>query len=86
MTDDPNAFAKRYHAQMQREIAEANEPNARAQAVLDRWMEDKLNRLALARRREIPETGEYDPMRRFTEETAYEEELAGRRYRRGTVR
>jgi hypothetical protein len=41
MSDDPNAFAKRYHAQMQREIAEANEPRNRAQAQLDRWVESE---------------------------------------------
>jgi hypothetical protein len=38
---DPNAFEKRYHAQMEREIAEANTPQARAQAALDRWWESQ---------------------------------------------
>jgi hypothetical protein len=79
---DGQEFSRRYHARPQQELDEANTPHARGQAVLDRYMEDKLARLARARRREIPETGEYDPMRRFTEEMAYEEELAGRRYRR----
>jgi hypothetical protein len=39
VTDDPNAFEKRYHAQMQRELDEANTPQAHAQAVIDRWWE-----------------------------------------------
>jgi hypothetical protein len=77
-----DTFGRRYHAQMQREIEEANTPQARGQAVLDRWMENKLNRQALARRREVPEAGIYDEMKRFEEEMAYEEEMAGRRYRR----
>jgi hypothetical protein len=82
VSDDPNAYNKNYHARMQAEIAEANTPQARAQAVIDRWWQDKIDARAWARRREIPETGAYDPMRRFTEEMDYEEELAGRRYRR----
>jgi hypothetical protein len=55
--ETPNAFARRYHARLQQELDEANTPQARGQAVLDRWMEDKLNRQALARRREVPEAG-----------------------------
>ena len=81
MSDD-QAFSRRYHARLTAEIEEANTPHARAQAVIDRWWQDKIDARAWARRREIPETGAYDPMRRFTEEMDYEEELAGRRYRR----
>jgi hypothetical protein len=41
MSDDPNAFERRYHAQMEREIAEANEPHNRYQLQLDRWVESE---------------------------------------------
>jgi hypothetical protein len=41
MSDDPNAFEKRYHAQMQREIAEANDPRNRYQQQLDRWWQSE---------------------------------------------
>jgi hypothetical protein len=46
---DPNTFDKRYHAQMQREIAEANDPRNRYQKQLDNWwlserdFEEELN-------------------------------------------
>jgi hypothetical protein len=41
VTDDPNAFERRYHAQMQREIAEANEPSNRYQKQLDNWWQSE---------------------------------------------
>jgi hypothetical protein len=82
MSDDQE-FSRRYHAKMRAEIEEANTPHARAQAVIDRWWQDQIDARAWARRREKPETGAYDPMRRFEEELDYQQELADRRYTHG---
>jgi hypothetical protein len=41
MTDDPSAFNKNYHRQVEREIAEADEPRNRQQAQLDMWWQSQ---------------------------------------------
>jgi hypothetical protein len=89
MTDDESgdSAAQSYQDRINKRTREEflafeNDPIAKAQRQLDFWMEQKLAERAWARRTEKPERGAYDPMRRFEEEMAYEEELAGRRYRR----
>jgi len=77
--DDPQTFNKRYHAQMEREIAEANTPHARAQAVLDRWWSDKFG-AASSRPDEI---SEYSPVARYDSEADDRQTGADRAYRPG---
>jgi hypothetical protein len=69
------------NAQTRREYeAFENDPIVKGQMALDRWWEQKLLRRALAQRSEIPETGEYDPMRRFEAEMNYQQQEADWRY------
>ena len=75
---DGNEAARRYHARIQQEHAELDDPIVKGQMALDRWWEQKLLRRALAQRSEIPERGEYDPMRRFMEEMDDRQEEADR--------
>ena len=75
---DGNEASRRYYARIQQEHAELDDPIVKGQMALDRWWEQKLLRRALAQRSEIPETGEYDPMRRFMEEMDDRQEEADR--------
>ena len=79
---DGNEAARRYHARIQQEHAELDDPIVKGQMALDRWWEQKLLRRALVQRSEIPERGEYDPMRRFMEEMDDRQEEAGRAWTR----
>jgi hypothetical protein len=47
---------------------------------LDRAWEQRLLQRALARRTEIPETGEYDPIKRLDQEFYYAQQEADWRY------
>jgi hypothetical protein len=64
------------------EYRELDDPMVKGQMALDRWWEQKLLQRARARRSEIPETGEYDPMRRFMEEMDDRQEEADRAWAR----
>ena len=75
---DGNEASRRYYARIQQEYAEFDDPIVKGQMALDRWWEQKLLRRALAQRSEIPERGEYDPMRRFMEEMDDRQEEADR--------
>ena len=77
-----NEASRRYYARIQQEYAALDDPIVKGQMALDRWWEQKLLRRALAQRSEIPETGEYDPMRRFMEEMDDRQEEAGRAWAR----
>jgi hypothetical protein len=77
---DDNTANKNYYRRLRAEYAELDNPMVKGQMALDRWWEQKLLRRALARRTEIPETGEYDPMRRFMEEMDDRQEEADARY------
>ena len=79
---DGNEASRRYYARIQQEHAELDDPIVKGQMALDRWWEQKLLRRALAQRSEIPERGEYDPMRRFMEEMDDRQEEAGRAWTR----
>jgi len=82
-SDRPALTAQDYiNKQRRREIEEAELPRNRMQKELDYIWEQKLAARARARRSEIPETGEYDPMRRLTEEMDYRQELADRAFAR----
>jgi hypothetical protein len=74
------SFNRRQVARYEAERDELNTPRARYQAQLDRWWQARLDARAVARRSEIPERGEYDPMRRFTEEMNYQQQEADWRY------
>jgi hypothetical protein len=63
-----NEATRRYYARIQQEYAEFDNPLVKGQMALDRWWQSRLDARARARRSEIPERGEYDPMRRFVEE------------------
>jgi hypothetical protein len=39
--DDPNAFNKAVHRRTQEELAELDNPRAKYQAILDRWIESQ---------------------------------------------
>ena len=77
MSDD-NTASKSYYRRLAAEHAELDNPVIKGQMALDRWWEQKLLRRALAQRSEIPERGEYDPMRRFMEEMDDRQEEADR--------
>ena len=77
---DGNEASRRYYARIQQEHAELDDPIVKGQMALDRWWEQKLLRRALAQRSEIPERGEYDPMRRFEAEMNYQQQEADWRY------
>ena len=68
-------FNQRYHARLQREYAELNDPLVKAQLQLDHFWEAKLERRAAALRRierpgaEDAESGIYDPVARYERET-----------------
>ena len=79
---DGNEASRRYYARIKQEYAEFDDPIVKGQMALDRWWEQKLLRRALAQRSEIPERGEYDPMRRFMEEMDDRQEEAGRAWTR----
>jgi hypothetical protein len=64
-------------------LADENDPIARGQQALDWAWEQKLAAQARRRRSVIPETGEYDPIRRLDSELDYAQELADRRFARG---
>jgi hypothetical protein len=81
--DISNQARQNYSRQLAAEYAEINTPRARAQAELDRWWQAKLDARARARRSEVPEVGEYDPMKRFEAEMDYQQEQADWRYTRG---
>jgi hypothetical protein len=74
---------RRYHARLQAEYAELDNPMVKGQMALDRWWEQKLLRRALARRSEIPERGDYSPVARACSELDDAQEEADRRYTRG---
>jgi hypothetical protein len=82
MTDDSNTANKNYYKRIAAEYAELDNPMVKGQMALDRWWEQKLLRRAMARRSEIPETGEYDPMGRFMEEMDDQQEEADRAWAR----
>ena len=79
MSDDLS-FNRRRQIRYDAELDELNTPRARAQAQLDRWWQAKLDARARARRSEIPERGEYDPMKRFEAEMDYQQQEADWRY------
>ena len=79
MSDD-NTASKSYYRRLAAEHAELDNPVIKGQMALDRWWEQKLLRRALAQRSEIPERGEYDPMRRFEAEINYAQQEADWRY------
>jgi hypothetical protein len=72
--------SRRYHARLRAEYAELDDPMVKGQMALDRAWEQKLIRRSLAQRSEIPERGEYDPMRRFEAEMNYQQQEADWRY------
>jgi hypothetical protein len=79
MSDD-NTANKNYHRRLQQEYAELNDPRVKGQQALDFWWKQKLAARARAQRSEIPERGEYDPMRRFEAEMNYQQQEADWRY------
>jgi len=76
------SFNRRQVARYETELDELNTPRARYQAVLDRWWQAKLDARARARRSEIPETGEYDPIKRLSRELDDAQEEADAAYAR----
>jgi hypothetical protein len=75
--DDPDSFNRRYHAKMREEIAEANTPQARGQAVLDRWWSEKFGPSR-------PDAiSDYSPVARACRELDDRQADADRHYRRG---
>jgi hypothetical protein len=79
---DDLSFNRRQAARYEAELEELNTPRARYQAQLDRWWQAKLDARARARRSEIPERGDYDPMRRFEAEMNYQQQEADRAWAR----
>jgi hypothetical protein len=75
-----NTASKNYHRRLAAEYAELDDPRVKGQMALDRWWQARLDARAHARRSEIPETGEYDPMRRFEAEMNYQQQEADWRY------
>ena len=69
MTDD-NTASRNYNRRLAQEYAELDNPVVRAQIQLDAHWQRRLDERARARRREIPERGIYDEMKRFEEEVA----------------
>jgi hypothetical protein len=65
---DDNTAAKNYHKRLAQEYAELDDPRVKAQMRLDAHWQRRLDERARARRREIPERGIYDEMKRFEEE------------------
>jgi hypothetical protein len=69
MSDD-NTASKNYYKRLAQEHAELDDPRIKAQMRLDAYWQRRLDERARARRREIPERGIYDEMKRFEEEVA----------------
>jgi hypothetical protein len=89
MSDDTTASkevtaSRNYYKRIAQELQEfESDPIARGQQALDWAWEQKLAAQARRRRSVVPETGEYDPIRRLDAELDDQQELADRRYTRG---
>ena len=68
--NDDNAASRNYNRRLAQEYAELDDPRLKAQMRLDAHWQRRLDERARARRREIPERGIYDEMKRFEEEVA----------------
>jgi hypothetical protein len=85
---DSDEYRERVAKQRRKEMAEfENSPTAKYQAQIDWWWENEIRRREIERARarsgEDPESGEYNPIRRFEEEQADAEDRAGREFWRG---